>query len=195
EAAEYFLAHHHHRGEAASAHAAQRIEREQAVGGRFAHFDAELAFEFVEYLLRPADVAGRPHADRYRILAFRLHGEERIERHHAVDLCRGNVQFEGYQFLHLLGQVTEPALHGMQDVYQFAGVVAVLPADGFYLIDSLLRHTYLFHTLWLLLLGIGGTWCHDRFAVVIARVQELVRAVAAGRSEEVPVKGLDVGIL
>ena len=59
EAAEYLLAHHHDRSETAGTHAAQRIEREEAVGGRFAHFDAQLALEFVEHLLRTADIARR----------------------------------------------------------------------------------------------------------------------------------------
>ena len=59
EAAEYLLAHHHDRSETAGTHAAQRIEREEAVGGRFAHLDAQLALEFVEHLLRTADIAPR----------------------------------------------------------------------------------------------------------------------------------------
>ena len=88
-----------------------------------------------------------------------------------------------------------PDLHGVQDVDELAGVVPVLLADGPNLIYPLLGHTYLFHTLWLLFLGIGGTWFYDRLAVIVTGVEKFVREVPAGFSQEVPVEGLDVGIL
>ena len=48
------------------------------------------------------------------------------------------------RLLYLFGQIAQRVLHAVQDVDQFARVVAVLSADVLYLVDSPLGEAYFF---------------------------------------------------
>ena len=117
------FANHSDRGETAGTDAAQRVQRELAVGGAFANLDVQFASESVENLLSATHVASRTEADIDRMLALGLHREEAVERNDTVYARHGDVQFVGDDFLHLGGQIAELALHLVEDVDDLAGTV------------------------------------------------------------------------
>ena len=124
-------------GETAGTDATEGVEGEFAVSGALAHGDTEVALEGIQHLLGATDVAGGTEADVDGVLALGLHGEEAVEGDDTIDLCHGDVQLVGDDFLDLGGEVAELALHLVEDVDDLTGTVTKALADvfdNFYLI-------------------------------------------------------------
>ena len=130
------LANHDNGSQTASAHAAQAVKRELAIRSGLTHLNVEDALDLLKQALGTAHVASGTQAHRNRVFALGGHGEERVERHHAINLGCGHAQLAGDNALHLLGEIAVQSLALMQDVNQFTGLIAVLVADFFNLLNN-----------------------------------------------------------
>ena len=130
------LTDHDNRSQTAGAHATQAIQRELAVGGRLAHLNVENALDFLQQALRAAHVASGTQAHRNRVLTLGGHGEERVERNHAINLGGGHTQLAGNDALHLLGQIAMQCLTLVQHINQLTRLVAMLVADFLDLLNN-----------------------------------------------------------
>ncbi len=132
----HMLADHDYGSKTAGAHTAQAVERELAVRCGLAHLDVEDALDFLKQALGTAHIACGTQADRNRVLALGGHGEEGVERHHAIDLGCGHAQLAGDDALHLHGQVAIQCLALVQHVNQFTRFITMLVTDFLNLLND-----------------------------------------------------------
>ena len=129
------VAHHHfvdlHGGrDFADPQAGGEFQGEEAVGGGFAHADAQLLLEGVEHVFGAVDVAGRRFAHAHDVFAFGLPGVHGVEAHHPEDFAPLDIEAEGDALLDLGRQVTHRLLNFLQDRHQGAGLVFMAGDDG-----------------------------------------------------------------
>ena len=150
ETAVDLLANHGDGGQTAGTDATEGVQRELAVGGAFAHRDAQLAAEGVEHLLSTAHIASGTQADVDGMLSLGLHGEEAVEGDDTIDLGHGHVQLVGDDLLDFGGQIAKLALHLVQHVDDLAALVTKGLRNLFDDVDFIFGQFYVCHILFVL---------------------------------------------
>ena len=102
------------------------VERELAVGRGLAEADAQVVLQLPGDVLLAGHVAGDRAAQADHELPLRLLVQETVERDHAVDLHRMDVQQVGDHLHAVFGDAEVPPLHLLQDGHQRAALAAEL---------------------------------------------------------------------
>ena len=104
------------------------LQGEEAVGGGFAHADAQFLLQGVQHIFGAVDVAGRGFAHAHDVFAFGLPGVHGIEAHHPKDFAALDIEGSGDALLDRGRQIAHRLLDLLQDRHQGAGLIFV-PID------------------------------------------------------------------
>lgn len=116
--------HHHNRCLAASSHTTADFEGDQPVWSSLTGFDTQNLLGFVYQLRSSANVAGSANAEFHDMFAAGFCGEERIKRHHTMDLAHWNTQFFGNVRLHWFGDKAHSLLEVVENYHQSAILIS-----------------------------------------------------------------------
>jgi hypothetical protein len=84
----------------------------------------------VEHRSATTHIAGGAQKPTEMGTSLGLHGEEGVERHHAIHPLGGDMEMPGDDMLRLQGQIAQTVLRVFEDIDQFAFLIVVSRADG-----------------------------------------------------------------